>query len=80
MQRVQTFIFTPEIVFVWRFTRRRVLLAILEWERVFPVRGPRSQASQRRAIAIGFFLVCRDCNTVLEGWQECMLTSSARLC
>lgn len=53
MQRVQSFIFTPLIVFVWRFTRRRVLLAILEWERVFPTRGPRSHASQRRAIVAG---------------------------
>ena len=63
MQRVQTFIFTPPIVLVWRFTRRRVLLAILEWERVFPVRGPRSQASQRRAIVGVFVLACRDCIT-----------------
>ncbi len=59
MQRVQTFIFTPLIVFVWRFTKRRVLLAIFEWERVFPVRGPRSQASQRRAIGLGLFSVGR---------------------
>jgi hypothetical protein len=26
------------------------LVAILEWERVFPERGPRPQLSQRRAI------------------------------
>lgn len=57
MQRVQTFIFTPAIVLVWRLTMRRTLVAILEWERVFPVRGPRSQASQRRAIAIRFDLM-----------------------
>ena len=50
MQRVQSLSFTPLIVFDWRFTRRRTFVAILEWERVFPERGPRSQASQRRAI------------------------------
>lgn len=60
MQRVQSFIFTPLTVLVWRFTRRRVLLAILEWERVFPERGPRSHASQRRAIVAGRNLM----------WQE----------
>lgn len=63
MQLVQIFILTPSMVFVWRLTRRRVLLAILEWERVLPVRGPRSQASQRRAIAVRFYLMCRDCST-----------------
>lgn len=63
MQRVQTLILMPLIVLFCKLTRRRVLLAILEWERVFPVRGPRSQASQRRAIGVRKNLAWEDCIT-----------------
>lgn len=59
MQRVQILILTPPTAFVWRFTFLRTLVAMLECERVCPVRAPRPQAWQIQAMAVGFVIKVR---------------------